>query len=181
MVELRRLKQCRRGSIAVEVALISTLLILLTFGMVEIARFAYLRQSLDIVANDLGDYITAEAVLDEGKVNDFMAAATAAASPLDLTTGRILITSVHNPSGDGAEVAWQRSSGIMVESESLTAAGLDSLPGNLTIRPDDNIIIVELFAPFEPIFAGALMDAMTLQARSFYHPRIAPLDELAAE
>jgi len=163
----------RRGNVAVEIALMAPFLLTLLVGSVEITRYVYLRQVLDVAASGLGDLVTMETRLSESTIADLLAATKRAAAPLDLAHGRVLLTSLHDPDGNGSQIAWQRSSGSMTEVESAVRTGADAPPlqGGLALAPGDNVIVVELIAPFDPTFPGLFMDQGRLRAQSIFVPR----------
>lgn len=156
-------------------------LIMLLIGTIEIGNYLQLRQKLEVAASGLGDLMTMEANLSESLIDQMLATAAIAAAPLDLERGRIMVTSLHNPSGSGPEIAWHRTSGAMVEAESSIDPDAEdqALFGGFELRQGDNVIVVELVAAYRPSFGNFLFSPGVLRAQSVFFPRRGSLTTVA--
>jgi hypothetical protein len=107
-----RLLSCRAGNVAVEFALAAPVLIMLMLASAELARFVILHQKMDRVATTISDLVSRAETINESEMTDILTAAGEVAFPYDLANlGVVIVSSVTNPDGNGAIVAWQRSGG----------------------------------------------------------------------
>jgi hypothetical protein len=93
------------------------------------------------------------------------------------TEGRVIITSIGNPDGNGAKVLWQKMSPGAFSATSQIGALNDTpnLPTGLVVRNGENIIIAEVIFHYEPLFGSLIYDERTLYTRSFTRPRFSNL------
>lgn len=169
------------GSVAIELACMLFFLTVLVLGTFELPRMLLLRQKMERSASTMADLI-AQIDPADGKVqlqiNDLMDAASNLMSPYSLEDdGRIIITSVGNPSGNQELIMWQQQNahGIPAVSKIGTSGTQPDLPGNMVVRAGENIIIAEIVYHYEPLFGSMIYDERTIYSRAFTRPRFSNL------
>src|SRR5205823_3600566 len=101
------------------------------------------------------------------------------AKPFDLKVdGRAIVSSLTNPDGKGATIAWQRRSptGIDVTSEIGAAGKTPKLPPDFALSTNENIIAAEAYFSFEPIVAFIIRGEQQVYTQAFQRPRLGTLD-----
>jgi len=179
----RRALRCVAGNVAVEFALAVPVLLLLMLGSVEMARFVLLNQKLDRVATTISDLVARAETIDESALDDIFTAAGEVAAPFDLANlGVVIVSSVTNPDGNGATVAWQRDGGgaFAATSEVGTEGNSASLPEGFEVRQGETVIISEVFFDFEPFLSELIVAPQTLYTRAHHRPRLGTLEEIEA-
>jgi hypothetical protein len=169
------------GATAVEFALASPVLILLMLGSVELGRFIILNQKLDRVAVSMADLVARSETISDSQIDDIFIAAAEVAQPFPIAdAGRVFVSSVINPEGDGAEIAWQRSGvGTLAESSRLGSEGnAATLPSDFDVREGETAIVAEVFFEFEPFLSELILQPQTVYKRAYHRPRLGTLDEI---
>jgi TadE-like protein len=169
------------GATAVEFALAAPVLILLMLGSVELGRFVILNQKLDRVAVSMADLVARAETISDGQLDDIFIAAAQVAQPFPIAdAGRVIVSSVTNPDGDGAEIAWQRGGGgTLVASSRLGSEGNSAdLPSDFDVREGETAIISEVFFEFEPFLSELIVRPQTVYKRAYHRPRLGTLDEI---
>lgn len=171
---LRRLAQDRRGAVLVEFAFMMPIISALVLGGVEFARYAMISQKMDRVVGFVGDLVARADSLEAADFQDYFAAAEQLASPFDIMgVGNIIISSVTGESG-GPEILWQQigpgaNSG---KSKVGVAGAAATLPTGFVLEEEENIVVVEVFYDFEPLFLPpAFVEAGRHYYRSVFRPR----------
>jgi hypothetical protein len=177
----RLLIQDDRGSIAIEMACALLFLTVLILGTFEVPRFLLLGQKMERAAASMADLI-AQIDPSEGnvqaKIDDLMGAADGLMSPYSLGEGgRVIISSIGNPTGDLETILWQQQNddGIPATSKVGEVGSTPSMPGGLVVREGENIIIAEIVFHYEPLFGSIIYDERTLYSRAFTRPRFTNL------
>nr|WP_298683467.1 TadE/TadG family type IV pilus assembly protein [uncultured Dongia sp.] len=169
------------GSVAVEMALFLFFFSTLFLGAFEVPRYLLIGQKMERASSTMADLVAqVDPALGNvaGKIDDLFVAANRLLSPYDMTTeGRVIITSIGNPGGNGAKVMWQKTSpGSFTATSKIGAQGdTPNLPAGLIVRNGENIIIAEVIFHYEPLFASLIYDERTLYTRSFTRPRFSNL------
>jgi hypothetical protein len=169
------------GATAVEFALASPILILLMLGSVELGRFIILNQKLDRVAVSMADLVARAETISDDQLDDIFIAAAEVAQPFPIAdAGRVFVSSVINPDGDGAEIAWQRTGvGTLSASSQLGSEGnAASLPAGFDVREGETAIVSEVFFEFEPFLSELILRPQTVYKRAYHRPRLGTLEEI---
>jgi hypothetical protein len=189
----RRRAQCRAlraaaalgrsigGATALEFALASPILIMLMLASVELGRFVILNQKLDRVAVSMADLVARAETISESELDDIFIAAAQVAQPFPIADlGRAIVSSVVNPDGDGAEIAWQRTGiGTLSEPSKLgSEGGSATLPSDFDVREGETAIVSEIFFEFEPFLSELIVPPQTVYKRAYHRPRLGTLDEI---
>ncbi|WP_374655092.1 hypothetical protein [Dongia sp.] len=176
--------QFDRGSMAVEMALFLFFFSTLFLGTFEVPRFLLIGQKMERASASMADLI---AQIDpslgneQAKIDDLFEAANGLMEPYDLTTeGRVIITSLSNPTGDAEEIAWQQMSpgAFSAASKIGEPGGTPVLPGGLVVREGENIIAAEIVFKYTPLFGSMIFEERTLYSRSFTRPRFTNLTDI---
>jgi hypothetical protein len=169
------------GATAVEFALASPVLILLMLATVELGRFIILNQKLDRVAVSMADLVARSETISDDQIDDIFIAASQVAQPFPIAdVGRVFVSSVINPDGDGAEIAWQRSGvGTLAATSLLGNEGSSAnLTGDFDVREGETAIVSEVFFEFEPFLSELIVQPRTVYKRAYHRPRLGTLDEI---
>jgi Flp pilus assembly protein TadG len=169
------------ANVAVEFALALPVLLLMFLASAELGRFVLLHQKVDRVAVTISDLVARAETISESELGDIFTAALQVAEPFDLGgRGRVVVSSVVNPDGDGATVAWQRSgAGVFSATSSIGMEGAAAtLPTDFDVREGETAIISEVFFDFEPFLSSMIVAPQVLYRRAHHRPRLGTLDTI---
>jgi Flp pilus assembly protein TadG len=169
----RRLLACDSGVIAIEFALLVPVLLTLFLGGIDTAWLVIAHYKLERAADSLADLTARTQQLHASDVQDIFAAAAMVAKPFDLgADGRVIASSVTNPSGTGAVVDWQQASagGIAATSRIGTSGGAAELGADLSVEIGETMIVGEAYLDFRPII-GFLIGPQELYTRLYERAR----------
>ncbi len=178
----RRFLTCESGVIAVEFALVVPVLLALFLGGIDTAWLVIAHYKLERAADSVADLTARTQQLRPSDVQDIFAAATMVAKPFDLgADGRVIASSITNPSGTGAIVDWQQASmgGLSATSKVGTAGATAQLGTDLTVELGETMIVGEAYLDFQPII-GFLIGPQELYTRLYERARYGVV-ELVAE
>lgn len=170
-----------RGSIAIEMACVLFFLSVLILGTFELPRMLLLAQKLERASASIADLVAQiDPATDDvaGNIDDLMSAAQGLMSPYTLSdTGRIIISSIANPTGDQEKVMWQVMSdgGIPAISKVGQEGDQPDMPGGMVVRAGENIIVAEIVYHYEPLFGSIIYDEKTLYSSAYTRPRFSNL------
>lgn len=170
-----------RGVAAIEMACVLLFLSVLILGTFELPRMLLLAQKLERASASMADLVAQIDPADgnvQAKINDLMSAASGLISPYDLgESGRVIISSVGNPSGSQPTILWRRQSGTGIPATSKIGAvgSQPTMPGGLVVRAGENIIVAEVVYHYKPLFGSLLYDEKTLYSSAFTRPRFSNL------
>lgn len=176
---LQRILADESGSVAIEMACALFFLTMLILGTFEVPRVLLIDQKMERASASMADLVAqidpaVTGGVTEDQLTELMSAADNLMSPYDFgTDGRVIISSIGNPSGSQEKVMWQRKSATGIDVTS-SVGGEDSnanLPGDLVVRAGENIIFAEVFYDYRPLFGSIIYDDKRLYARSFTRPR----------
>jgi Flp pilus assembly pilin Flp len=177
----RRAARDERGVTAIEMACVLFFLSVLILGTFELPRMLLLAQKLERASASMADLVAQIDPADgnvQAKINDLMSAASGLLSPYDLgTSGRVIISSIGNPSGTQPTILWRRQStgGVAATSKVGAVGGQPSMPGGLVVRAGENIIVAEVVYHYKPLFGSLLYDEKTLYSSAYTRPRFSNL------
>lgn len=177
----RRLRASRRGSIPIEMALVAPVLTTMLLGTLDVGWYMVMQHKISRVAATVADLTSRGETINEAQLADIFAAASAVADPFafDLE-GRAIISSLTNPGGDGATIAWQRRSpsGIDVASHVGAAGATPTLDDGFAVAADENIVVAESFFNFQPLVGLILRGEQAVYVRAVQRPRLGTLDRI---
>ena len=180
---VRRLLACRGGNVAVEFALAAPVLIMLMLASAELARFVILHQKMDRVATTISDLVSRAETISESQLADIFQASGEVAYPFNIADlGVVIVSSVTNPDGDGAIVAWQRSGGGSYSGSSHLGAEGDSatLPAGFEVRQGETAIISEVYFDFAPFLSELIVEPQVIYRNAHHRPRLGTLETIEA-
>ncbi len=187
--DLRRLLACLRAirsdraNVAVEFALALPVILAMLLASAELGRFVLLNQKIDRVATTMSDLVARVETISENDLDDIFLAASHVAAPFDLSDrGRVVISSVVNPDGNGATIAWQRAGGgtFLTSSDVGTEGGIADLADDFTVREGETVIVSEVFFDFEPFLSETIVSPRVVYRRAHHRPRLGTLDTIAS-
>lgn len=170
-----------RGVMAIEMACVLFFLSVLILGTFEVPRLLLLGQKMERASASMADLVAQIDPADgnvSAKINDLMSAASSLMSPYDMDIeGRVIISSVGNPTGDEELVLWQRKSqhGLTVSSAIGNEDDQPALPTGMVVREGENIIVAEIVFHYEPLFGSIVYDEKTLYSSAYTRPRFSNL------
>ena len=176
---------CRRGVVAIEVALWLPALILVAVGLLDIVRYIEATTRMDRAAASVADLIARNSEIRDqtdfaapssaSDLGSFLLVGNELAKPDSLIDdGRIIITSITTAAA-GFAINWQRTGLYGLDTES----SLKTLPD---LPTGTSFVVAEVFFRFDPILAWwtkLLPGGDTIiYRRAIYRPRLAALTSL---
>ncbi len=176
----RRFFRAERGTLAVELAMAVPIIFALMVTGVEVTRYVLLNQKVERTSATLADLVSQSDVLSEAALLNLVGAAGHVMTPYSVDTdGRIVISSLTNPSGSQPRVAWQRGYGAGAGASRFGAqGGAATLPDDFVIRVGENVIAVEVFFDYQPMLASNALDPGEVSSFALFRPRFASLASL---
>ncbi len=176
----RRLRDERRGAIAVEFALFAPMLVMLVTGGIEINRFILLNQKVERASVTVADLTSQAESLTESDITDLFQVIGQVVKPFDLTgVGKIIVSSVSARNGNSPRINWQRSFGALSNSSAFGGEGnTPTLPAGFVVRDNESLIIAEVFFNYTPIIVSNVVDPVTLYNVAYFRPRYGSLDQI---
>ena len=179
LYHISRFIRCERGVAATEFALALPMLAILIVGGFEVSRYVVMHQKLEKIAYTIADVVSQSETITVAQLDQAALAAAEIMDPYNFTdTGVIVVSSVYQPAGAAATVRWQYSGGGDLEraSDVGVAGAAATLPNNLVLNDDDNVIIAEIFFRYDPFFAdGVLEDSEEIYKVTIFKPRLGAL------
>lgn len=188
---LRQFTRDSSGVSLIEFALIVPVMIFSLLGMFDMGRYMLLNQKLDRAAATMSDLVSRPSNITAGEVNQLMIAAIEVVQPFNLgTNGGVIVTSVYKNPGDDAEVTWQiTGAGPTLPPSMFGGVGATaSLPGSFVVRDNENVIAVEVYYDYEPVFidvlnslfgTGAIIPEGVIVQTALRQPRLGDLSTLS--
>ncbi|WP_373086954.1 TadE/TadG family type IV pilus assembly protein [Sneathiella sp.] len=175
-----------RGVAMTEFALMLPVLMLLTAGSFEVARYTLMTQKMDRIAATLSDLIARSNVetITETEISNIIDSALFMAQPFDISTGNmIILTSVQGRTGQAPEILSQRVSGSISGVSSpigSTVGGNAILPtafpdtgSGETLANGETLIVAEAYFNYSPYLTGGIgfFGNMLIRGRAYFRPR----------
>ena len=176
----KNLLAAKRGMAAVELALALPLLIIITFGTIEVTRYVLIAQKLERVSLTLSDLVAQSATITTAQLNQIIPAAGQVLLPYSFATdGYAIISSVTKNGTYPPTINWQyKSSGTAQASNIGTSGGNATIPSGFTMVSGDTVIITEVFYNYKPILSGTIYNSSKMYRYSIYKPRLGNLTVL---
>lgn len=176
------LRDCCRGAIIIEFAMLIPLIALAGLGGLEVANFAMTNMRINQIAVSLADNasrakqasISGAPQLREFDVNQAFTAAGLQGEGLDIATNARLILSSLEVNGSGGQwIHWQRCDGAINAVSSYGGQGTGSTgtsfagmgPANRRVTAEANsaIMFAEVVYQYDPVFFGGVVDAQKIR------------------
>jgi TadE-like protein len=178
------LRRCQKGAAAIEMALVSPIIIMIILATSDLAIYLVAHQRVSRAAYTVSNLM---AQMDEGltesQVSDLMLALNEVSQPFDLSTdGRATVTAIIGVGVDGSvpdsyEVAWQRCFGnsTIVGNSIFGIAGSSVsssvIPDNTIATTSQIMVATEVTYNFTP-FLGFLDLGTEIKYSSYFRPRL---------
>lgn len=178
--KLRRFLAAREGVAAMEFALNLPLLLLLGFGGFEVSRFLLVNQKTDKIAYIVADVVaqSTSSTLTKTQLDQILTAAAQVMQPMTFgANGYVIVNSVSKSGTNPAKVSWQhKGGGTMTRASAVGTSGNNAtLPGGITISDKENVIVVEVFYQYSPLFGAGYMPAKEFYRTTIFKPRLGAL------
>ncbi len=175
---LRRLKRDRRGTLAVEMAVATPVVIGLLLSGVEVTRYVLLNQKIERASATMADLVSQSETLSEGGLVNLFAATAYVMDPFDLVAdGQLVVSSISATNGNPARINWQRAFGG--GSGGSSAFGIEggnaNLPVGFVVRDNETVVFTEVFYDYVPAFMGTELVARNLYNYAVFRPRFSSL------
>ncbi len=170
-----------RAIAAVEMALVTPVLLLLLLGTLDVGWRILADFRVQKVAATMSDLTARAKNLTEADVQDSFKAAASIASPFDIDgAGRVIVSGIRRDTGAPAEIVWQRlsPSGIEVTSKIGVEGGTADLEGIIDLQEGESAIITEVYFQFTPLVGFVLPGLSTIYEYWVARPRFGQVDEL---
>ncbi len=168
---LRRLKRDRRGTLAVEMAVATPVVIGLLLSGVEVTRYVLLNQKIERASATMADLVSQSETLSEGGLINLFSATAYVMDPFDLVAdGHLVVSSISATNNNPARINWQRSFGGGSGGSAIgVEGGTASLPAGFVVRDNETVVVTEVFYGYEPMFFDTQLFGTQLVARSLYN------------
>lgn len=156
-------------------------------GCADGGYYLLINQRVDRVAYTVTDLVTQAQTVSRADLDTIMLAAGELMKPFVFTDqGRVTISSVFKSSATGTtKIMWQYSGAGTYKCGNATSGcasrigavgATPVLPNNMTLNANENVIVVEVFYRFTPMFiSDMLFPATDLYRAAVYKPRLSAL------
>lgn len=172
---LRRLHRSRKGTVLVEMAVVTPLLLVLLLGAVEFARYVLIMQKLDRAAMSVGDLVSRGAQVTSLDLANIFDSVDHLMQPFSFPEeGVVLITAVNRAAGAPPAVVWQQAgAGELVEASRVGVPGAEAvLPQNLQPRENESLYVAEVYYSYAPLIFDRFVQESTLYHWSVFRARL---------
>ncbi len=171
--------RARRGIAAVEFALTLPIWLALLIGGTETTFLLLESERVDRIAYSVTDIVTQSETLTKTDLDTTFLAAAQLMQPFDFTAnGVVIVSSIYKPEGLSPIIKWQyQGGGGLARGSKIGLTGqTPSLPDNMALNDNDNVIVSEVYYAFEPLFINAgYLEAHDLYHVAVYKPRLSSL------
>jgi len=176
----RRYRSEQGGIAAVEFALVMPILFLLLLGGTEMARFILVHIKAEKMAYSVADVISQYESVTGGDVAMVFDATADLMSPYDAfgANGLVILSSVRKePDEDDQEVHWQCAGGGSATVASHVGEVDDpaTLPGEMKLEDNDNVVVSEVFYTYTPIINWIDIQGVQIYKSAMFRPRLGAL------
>lgn len=170
-----RLRADRRGSVLVEMAMATPILLMLLMGALEMARYVLIMQKLDRTAMSVGDLVSRGAQVTTGDLANIFDSVQHLMQPFPFPeNGVVLISAVTRQAGDPPTVVWQETGAgsIVQPSEVGVPGGTATLPQGLLPRENESLYVAEVYFDYEPLIFEGFVEPARLYNWSVFRARL---------
>jgi len=166
-----------RGVTAIEFALVLPVVLLILLGCFEVPRFVLICQRIARTSSGVADLVAqADEPITANQMNDIFTAAKIMMQPYDIVAnGRIYVSSINNPSGNGVTLTWQKDNGGTVATASkLGLAGSNpstKIPATLVPGSNEEVLASEVYFNYTPVFSNLIYSGSQLYLIAYTRPR----------
>lgn len=149
---LNRFARDRRGSAAVEFALIIPVVMLLYFGMAETTQALLANRRVSVIATAVGDLTAQATQLKKAQIDDIFNISAAALKPFPVSDLGIRIVSIETTAAGVPQVKWQQQRGTFPSGVDLSTV---EKTANIAVIRAETIYTYK--TPFGQIFPNAFV------------------------
>lgn len=174
---LKRLRKDRKGTLAVEMAMATPVLVGLLLSGIEVTRYVLLNQKVERAAATMADLVSqVDVAVTNSMLTNMYDATTYVMSPFDINAdGHIVVSSIAT-SGGSTTVVWQRSFGAGSGGSMFgVQGGPATLPPGLIVRDGEDIVATEVFFNYTSVTIKGVLDPVTLHNYAVFRPRFGSL------
>ncbi len=175
----RATRHGERGVAAVEFALALPVWMTLLLGISDGAYMMLVDQRVDRVAYSVTDIVTQSQTVSRTDLDSILLAAGQLMQPFTFgTRGIVIITSLYKPAGQPTKISWQYTGGGSLSRGSKIGqlGATPTMPSNLTLNDNENVIVAEVYYSFTPMFINAgILSSGDVYRVAVYKPRLSPL------
>lgn len=172
---LRRFAEGAQGVAAIEFALVLPIVLLLLLGCFEVPRYVMIYQKVARTSSGIADLVAqADEPLTKNQMDDIFTAGKTMMQPNDVVAnGRIYVSSINNPSGNGVTVTWRRQYGSLNVNSAFTVGQnpTSALPAGLAPISNEEVLVAEVFFNYTPVFSNLIYSGSQLTKVSYTRPR----------
>lgn len=167
---LRRFRRDARGVSAVEFALIAPFMILIYFGLAELAQGMMAQRRVSHAASAIGDLVgQTDGTLTDAEKNNIMAAGDNIVAPFPVTLLRLRVTSITGNAQGNPRVDW--SDGESGLSAYAHCAVVPGFPTGLITASGENVIMAEATYTYTSPVAKVLPNGLSFSEKFYLRPR----------
>ena len=167
---LRRFRRDARGVSAVEFALIAPFMILLYFGLAELAQGMMAQRRVSHAASAVGDLVgQIDGTLTDAEKNNIMAAGDNIVSPFPTAPLKLRITSITGNASGNPRVDWSDGeSGLAAYAHCAVVPGF---PSGLITAAGENVIMAEATYTYTSPVSKVLPNGLSFSEKFYLRPR----------
>jgi Flp pilus assembly protein TadG len=174
---LRRFVAREQGATAIEFALVLPVVLLILLGCFEVPRFVLVCQRIARTSSGVADLVAqADEPITANQMKDIYTAAKIMMQPYDIVAnGKIYVSSINNPSGNGVTLTWQTNNGGSVGTASklgLPGSNPSSkIPATLVPGSNEEVLASEVYFNYTPVFSNLIYSGSQLYLIAYTRPR----------
>jgi Flp pilus assembly protein TadG len=165
---LRRFGFAKKGSAAVEFALIAPMMMFLVFGSVDLLDALNLNKRVQNATASVADVAARDTEISTAEIDNFWAALDVLMFPTDGDAVRIRISSVRIASASSATVVWSRSHGGMSQRSNGSTVALQSA----MMTPGTSLIMTETEYDYRSPLGFLMAAPITLKHVAYRRSRL---------
>jgi Flp pilus assembly protein TadG len=170
----------KKGTAAIEFAVIAPLFITFIAGLFELAMFMFLNVKLQVLASTIANNVTIQQTASRTNIQGMLGVEDTITYPFKISNkGGIVVTQIQ-PTAQNPNImtiSWQVASGAVSRLGSTGAVPVN-VPGNITLTAGQSMIVTEVFYNYAPIIFGIFITARPLYTTAVFLPRQGTLSTL---
>jgi Flp pilus assembly protein TadG len=156
----------RRGSSAIEFALLLPLLMIMYFGSIQITDAISADRQVTLVASTVAEITSQYATVSSTDVSNILAAASAVLTPFPVANAKVTLSSVLIDANGNATVDWSATLNGTQRSGTVTS----SIPAVLLV-PNTSVIWGEATYSYKPAIGWVITGTIAMYDKIFLRPR----------